>query len=485
MIQFAIGAALVGGAALVSRRRLAFGATWTKRQKLADEFADLAFEAKDAGFMAYQWFDYAADDEGVDPCNVRNKYFLALDRIKEARRFARKHGAEILRYRAECKRKNPRIRSVSFLPQSWGGGDDIDEKAPRGACEELEAGVQWLDDAFYQITDAKNTYERGCPGRSLPDVMNQSLGAVGRKKRRSIPKTTSLKPRVAEVKFAEHFRRAAENLKKSTKRLAALAEELSSVNPTTIDPKSGMPILEHMCIIVRRAYDMEIDKLKEVRKFSRDPEHAKLVSRWKCRQKHWPRHPKTRSRASSTPGGGGLCATLSRAGWDLDESYRLLQDVRKMHGWSVKSGRCKLSLPSVPLSGLDKPITPTMSDDEFVDEYLARAEDLISKNEVLVHELGWSGRTDCRKAQKDYRRAIDSMQELRRATRNDRMPRLIKRCTMKSGKRTRARKRTKLCDDFIIAVSHEDVGWDGLKFNREDLIERCGSAPAIPLSGAR
>lgn len=306
-MQALLGLALIGGAALMGRRRSTFDGpsrtpryasmlTWEQKRDIADRFSDLAFEAKDAGFMAYVWFDYGADDEGADPCNVRSKYFLALDQLKEARKYSRRHAADILAIRQDCKRSDPRSIDQTYLPESWGGGDDPDEKHPSGTCEELEAAQQWIQDAFHQINDAKATYERGCPGRTIPDVWKQTLSGLDK----LITKQMTLPDYVDELVFrTEQFNNASENTYRE------IYDEADMDGPN--NPKCDAAVV---------SYHDTLDKMKESSGAMRASQVPKLLSR--CGNPH-----------SGIEGGGEICRRFRWAARLHDNVRDGMPELRK------------------------------------------------------------------------------------------------------------------------------------------------------------
>jgi len=179
-MQALVGLALVGGAAWLGRRGGRLGGLYSPLdRRFADETHDIGLDTIDASDDALRWYEYEADDNGVDPClvpkkGIPNPYPKALDALKKARKWQRKtrtHHAKLMKF---CPRH---VRIKYYVSESWGA--DI-EDTPNTPCETWAAGLQWIDDAFGRLDDARNVHQRACPSAEpFPKASEQSLDGLG------------------------------------------------------------------------------------------------------------------------------------------------------------------------------------------------------------------------------------------------------------------------------------------------------------------
>ncbi len=191
--------------------------------------------------------------------------------------------------------------------------------------------------------------------------------------------------------------------------------------------------LVHPCEVSRARYFRALDRLKEARRFSRDPRVPEIMKRYQCRRLI-PGYGDPPNRIET------ICSRVNVLREQVDRSIAYLNQARANYNWARRKGVCQRSLPKVPLSGmLDKPVTTSMANPDFVDEMVYRASEFSRNTENTYRELydeadpDEANNPNCPGARESYAAAVDRRRDSIEAMRSSNARRLSTPCSSKKG----------------------------------------------------
>lgn len=401
MIELVIGAALVGGAALLGRAKQSLGAPimpWTSDNDFLVETRKRAIKFS---YMAGEAID---DLYSMGRCDLsRQAYFRALGLLKEARA-ATRHP-----------RMNDLVRRCAVRKTDSSGGWATDPDLSCYLIRDIRSG---METGHRDLKDLRSKeYPKNCPDESsLPSVPLSGLDKP-------------ITPTMRDLQFTEELLHRA----KTFRRQADITQgAVYAVGDYVLIGEK-----EAQCKHARATYKAALRYLQEARQASRSARVPKIIKKYDCFRGQYGGHP--------------ACRELEEAASFMDEGLGLLKQAVE-DDWF-----CSDRLKPVPLSGLEKPITKQMIPSDFVDELVFRTEQFRNAHENTYREIYDEADPDkpnnpkCEAAIASYRDTLGKMKESEGAMRAPHASKLIKRC--------RSRRGGEICRRFVLASRiHRDLG---------------------------